>query len=422
MSLRKLLLMVFLIAPLLAILTGSAAALQAQGTQERPHRNADSQPVSHKEPQITVTPDPPGIFDQSLTIKGTGISLQFGGYVKVDFIQDLDPIGNKKQFLVNSIPVLATDPDFGLGGNTNIQANQTRFSVDVRGDTSTGQVRGFFEVDFFGSGGTFRLRHAYGEWKGLLGGQTWTTFMDVPARPHMLDFEGPDSGYFTRHAMIRYTGKPSEKLEWSVAVEDPQNNQITLPTGVTGTFRNEVPDLVGRVLIEPNWGHIQVAGIVRQLRFVSDGGLVDEKTTGYGLGLSGKSKVGERDAIMGLVGFGSGVAHYVTAFNKTPSDAVLTPAGELEAIDYLAVMLAYEHHWNNRLFSSIGVGHAIVYNKPSQPDDALRSISSPHFNLIYRPNRLLEIGGEVMWGRRKNKDGNNGDATRLQFSIQYKFR
>ena len=46
-----------------------------------------------------------GILPGRIRIPGTRATLRFSGYAKVDFIQDLDPIGNEFQFQVNSIPV-----------------------------------------------------------------------------------------------------------------------------------------------------------------------------------------------------------------------------------------------------------------------------------------------------------------------------
>ena len=72
------------------------------------------------------------------------MSIQFGGFAKVDYIQDFDPVGNDSQFKVNSIPVEG-DPDAERGGSTNLSAKQTRFTVDVRGDTAAGVVRAYVE-------------------------------------------------------------------------------------------------------------------------------------------------------------------------------------------------------------------------------------------------------------------------------------
>ena len=46
-------------------------------------------------------------------------------------------------------------------------------------------MRAFIEGDFAGSGSgnLFRLRHAYGQWRKLTIGQTWSTFSDPEAEP-----------------------------------------------------------------------------------------------------------------------------------------------------------------------------------------------------------------------------------------------
>ena len=362
---------------------------------------------------------PKGVLEKPVTIKGTDITLKFGGFAKVDFIQDFDPIGNENQFKVNSIPVEG-DPDAELGGNTNISAKQTRFSLDVVGGTKAGDVHAYVEGDFFGDSNAFRLRHGYGEWRGLLGGQTWTTFQDISARPHTLDYEGPDSEIFVRQPMIRYTWKVSEALQWAIAAEDP-GSQITNSSDLSGSGRNNFPDIPAHVRFSSKNAHIQLGGIVRQVRFVSSDGATKESTTGWGLNLSGKLGFLENDAFMGHVGFGSGIGRYIESFGGTNSDAVLTEDGELEALDAWAVTLGLEHHWNDKLKSTLSGGYAKVDNDPNQPGDAIQSATSGHLNLVYSPNRLLSLGGEMMWGERKNFDDASGEAWRFQFSIQYKF-
>ena len=173
----------------------------------------------------------------------------------------------------------------------------------------------------------------------------------------------------------------------------------------------------------PNGGSFQIAGILRQLRFVSDGGAIDETTTGYGFDISGKAHLRKRDAIMGHVTWGSGHGRYIEAFSGNDTDAALTPDGDLEALDAFAAVLGYELQWNERFRSTLAGSMAEVDNdQPSQPDDAIEAVRSVHANLVYSPNKLFNVGGELMWGERENNDGADGDALRLQVSLQYKFR
>lgn len=401
----------------LACLLGVAP--RAALAEDEPADEAASAASEPAKPAEEEKDGPKGVLEKPVTIKGTDITLKFGGFAKVDFIQDFDPIGNENQFKVNSIPVEG-DPDAELGGNTNVSAKQTRFSLDVVGGTKAGDVHAYVEGDFFGDSNAFRLRHGYGEWKGLLGGQTWTTFQDISARPHTLDYEGPDSEVFVRQAMIRYTGKASDSLQWAIAVEDP-GSQITNSSDLSGSGRNNFPDIPAHVRFSSKNAHIQIGGILRQIRFVSSDGATKESTTGWGLNLSGKIGFLEKDAFMGHVAFGSGIGRYIESFSGTNSDAVLTADGDLEALDAWTVTLGYEHQWDPRFRSTLAGGFAKVDNDPAQPGDAIKSSTSVHVNLVYSPNRLLSLGPELMWGERKNFNDASGEAWRFQFSIQYKF-
>jgi hypothetical protein len=41
-------------------------------------------------------------------------------------------------------------------------------------------------------------------------------------------------------------------------------------------------------------------------------------------------------------------------------------------------------------------------------------------NLLWSPYKLVDIGGEVLWGRRDNQDGSHGDNWRFQFTTIYR--
>jgi hypothetical protein len=396
-------------------LAGSTLAFAANA-DEPPHHEAQAEPETHKPTAAPAAKAAP----KALEIVAGGVSLQFGGFVKLDMMQDFDPIGNENQFKVNSIPV-STDPASEQGGSSHFTVNATRLTLDVHGleGPATG-VRAYVEGDFYGSGTSFRIRQAYGEWKGLLAGQTWSTFQDISARPFTLDYEGPDGEIFVRQPMIRYTRQVSGAVQWAIAVEEA-DSQIT-STNVSGSGRSEFPDLAGNVRLTNSLGHLQVSGLVRQLRFVSSDGSVDETTGGYGLSLSGSANVLGGDAIMGQVALGSGMNRYIEAFSGTSSDAVLTPDNELEAMDGWSVVLGFTHHWTAKFNSTISAAVAELDDVPGQSASAIKTVEATFVNLVYKPFSQFMVGGEVMWGERENFNGDSGDAVRLQLSMQYSFQ
>jgi hypothetical protein len=71
---------------------------------------------------------------------------------------------------------------------------------------SAGSYRFFVEVDLFGTNATTpRPRHAYGQAKNFLVGQTFSNFMDPDAGPDQLDFQGPNAQVSIRSPQFRYS-------------------------------------------------------------------------------------------------------------------------------------------------------------------------------------------------------------------------
>ena len=104
------------------------------------------------------------------------------------------------------------------------------------------------------------MRHAYGEFGPILGGQTWSTFQDISARPLTVDFEGPDGEVFVRQAMIALTRQINANWTVAVAAENP-TPQFAMPSGVPGSARAAMPDIPGFVRYQRGAGHVQVAGL-----------------------------------------------------------------------------------------------------------------------------------------------------------------
>lgn len=354
----------------------------------------------------------------SAGVRAEGPDIKIGGYVKVDFINDFDPAGNVYQWKTNTIPV-AGSPGADQGGQTTIHARETRLTLTLLEDTPRGSLKAYVEGDFYGDNNTFRIRHAYGEFGEVLGGQTWTTFMDISSRPRSLDYEGPDAEIFVRQAMIRWTHPLSDKMKFAVALEQP-GGQFAIPDTLVGSARSELIDLPAYLRYEGERGHVQLAGIARQIRFDGESGTPDVTTTGYGANLSFRLNTRGKDGLMGEVAFGSGIGRYIESFSGENADAVFTSATEMEALQATAGVIAYEHHWNDAFQSSIAYATAMLDENSALPGSAIKQTQDGRFNLIWAAYKKVDIGGEMLWGERENQDGAKGDAWRFQFSMIYK--
>lgn len=332
-----------------------------------------------------------------------------GGYIKVDAIHDFDEIGSTDTFDPRTIP---TDDSGEPGDSTRIHARQTRFNLDVRGPTDAGEFRAFFEGDFFGDKNTFRVRHAYASVDRLMGGQTWTTFMDEAAMPETLDFESPIAFPMIRQAMVRFTQPMDDGSYWAVAIEDPDSDVIP-PSGVPGEADEPLPDLTGRVHWEHGSGHVQLGVFGGMARFDPDSGPTEDVGL-WGLNLSTKLETWGRDNAIVQVTYGDGVGRY-----RGGTTAAFDAAGDLEAVPVLGLLGSYQHHWSDEYRSTL----AYSWGEGDLPDgvaatttEALEYLAA---NLIWQFSDRSWAGIEYLYGSRETFDGADGDAHRIQLSLRF---
>jgi len=279
-----------------------------------------------------------GDFPGSIRIPGTDTAIKFGGRIRTAVVFTLDSLGSDDRFLTNSIPVEPSDEAAAKGARTSFSANTSRLNFEMRTPVGDSQMRAFIEGDFFGVDGnetrtSFRLRHAYAQFRGVLFGQTWSTFSDPAADHQALDFEGINGENLIRQAQIRYTWTPGDRATVAVALETPEVS-ITGGEGV-----NVAPDVVGRAVWKfKEIGHLQTAVVLRGIRGESPiTGSEDDSVFGWGASLSGVVPFyyfNQTDRFVFQFNGGKGNARYINDLNSLGGqDAVFDPVtGELEAL------------------------------------------------------------------------------------------
>jgi hypothetical protein len=404
---------------LIVLLAGAVSATAGQATSGGPSNPDPAPPEDGQAQPAGPKVVEEGLFPKSFKVPGTDLSLGIGGYVKVDFIQDFSGIGDAYEFKTNTIPVegsAAADQS----GRTTIHARETRVNLDLRSNgTGRHHFRAFVEGDFFGDNNAFRMRHAYGEFGPILGGQTWSTFQDISARGLTIDFEGPDGEVFVRQAMIRFTHRIDEHWSFAVAAENP-SPQFAVPSDLTGSARAAMPDIPAYVRYQRGAGHVQVAGLVRQLRFDGTGDADDTATTGWGLNTTFVFPIREGYQLLGQFAIGEGTGRYIEGVSGQNLDAVLTSTGALQGIRTQSGNLGYIHKWSATVKSGLNFSTSYVEDNAALPATAIDRLMDIRGNVVWTPYRLVDIGGELLWGERRNKNGASGDAWRFQLAIIYR--
>lgn len=349
---------------------------------------------------------PPGWW----LIPRTQTQIKVGGYVKFDLIHDFNPIASPDFFDVSKIPT-----DGSKGQNTNLIAKETRLYLDTRTPSKVGEIRTYVEGDFYGSGGAFRLRHAFVEigdtW---LAGQWWSNFMDENIIPNTLDFEKPSAYAFARHAMFRYKHKLSEHAYVALAVEQPSTN-AQAPTE-PGKFESPLPDLTGRYRVTKDWGHVQVSAFAARLDYRFTSGEKDEVFLWAG-NLSGQFNFFEKkDKLIYQVVYGEGASRY-----RGGLSAALDENGELKAMTDLGFTVGYEHQWSPSFTSLLVLNKGSVDNLAGQPPSAIHQATYGAANVLWHFTDRAFAGVEYLHGLLENNNEAQGTANRIQFSLKYTF-
>jgi hypothetical protein len=359
-------------------------------------------------------------FKGAWRLPGTDAALAIGGFVKTDVVYNFDALEIADRFIVGSIPVGVADESSNLA-QSSITADQSRLNFDLREPSKYGLMRAFIEGDFAGSGETFRLRHAFGQWNRMLAGKTWSTFVDPEASPEEIDFEGLNARINVRQSQIRLMPRLGEEYELQFALEDP-NPQVQNGTGIS-----RQPDVVLAGRFAPNKRlHTKLSLIARQIRAQADTGGVSEEF-GWGASLSGRyitPQLDERDNLLFQLNYGNGIGRYVNDLSSIGDfDGIFDPAtGDLELFHVLAGYVSWQHWWGvPQLRSNFTFGAVDINNPDFLMGDAYLQTLRYSTNLIWSPIPRIDIGGEYLWGSRENEDGENGDATQLQFAVKYRF-
>ena len=330
--------------------------------------------------------------------------------------------------------------EFGEDGRFFAGVRQSRLGVKGFIPTDLGEIKTIFEFELFGTGvdagqTTFRLRHAWGELGQFGAGQTWSPFMDPDVFPNSVEYWGPNGMVFFRNVQVRWTPWSSGDSRFAVALERPGASadqgeyagRIELQD-VKGRF--PLPDLSAQFRYAKGWGHVQVAGILRQIKWDdlnADQFDLSGDATGWGVNLSTNLKFGERKHVFrGQVAFGEGVQNY---WNDAPVDVGIrnnfsNPTTPIvgEALPILGIVAFLDLNWSDKWTSTLGYSMTDIDNSDAQTDSAFKKGQYALANVMYYPTKGVMLGPEIQWGKRENfRDGFTSDDFRVQFSAKYNF-
>ena len=365
-------------------------------------------------------------------------SLEIYGFAMADIGYDVKQI-NPNWFDALRVTKLPTYKDqYAPDGKVFFSVRQTRFGVRGWTPTKMGELKAVFDFDLFGVGvdegqTTMRLRNAYGEIGRVLVGQANSPFMDGDVFPNTMEYWGPTGMVFFRNIQIRYAPKLGDD-EIFIALERPGasadqgpfSDRIELDS-VKGQFN--LPDLSAHFKRSGSWGHVQLAGMLRSIKWedihTTGGYDLSGSTTGWGVHLSSVLNLGKMDIFRGSVIYGEGVENYM---NDAPVDVgIESNAGSTskpikgKALPVTGVSAFLDHTWTKTLSSAIGYSFTHIENTEFASTTQYKTGQYAIVNLVCTPFPNFLAAAEVQYGKREAFNGFSADDMKIQFSFKYSF-
>jgi len=375
----------------------------------------------------------PGAAADAKAPDGDKARVEIYGQAMADAIYDFKKMNPQWAATLrpSQIPIACPgSPGCGEDGQFTFSIRQS--SLGVRGfiPTDYGLIKTDLAFDLFGSDGGTNI-HWLRAWAemGMYGvGQYDSNFMDISVFPNTIDYWGPPGMVFVRTPQFRVTPYKDLGMTVAVSLEAPNSaidtGKITdvdpsLGAGIQG--KNKLPDLVGSIRYEGDWGHVRAATILRQVGFhntaSADGEPANEKT-GYGINLSGTWKVFGFGQLNWQAVTGKAIASYM---NDGGIDLAPNASLQAETVRSQGYLIYYNHNWSDKFTSAIGYSQHKQSNTEGQFGTAFRRGSYGSLNVLYQLNKNLMTGGEYIWGKNETKDGASATDARMQWSTRVTF-
>jgi hypothetical protein len=345
-------------------------------------------------------------------IPGTDTCIRVGGYVRSQL--EWGSV-NGNSFGTNGPSGFATSSGTGVigtiangqydrGTNNFNMTNRGVLSADVRSQTEYGTVRGYIalggqSISNGSANPTFFFQRAFIQFAGFTIGRT-QSFFDVFTTTERFNYnESKTSGDTYNYGvdLVGYTAQFGNGFSASISAESPHYLATSaVVDGTTGAFfgggtaldnsGHNMPDIVGQLRIDQNWGYLGISGAAHQVsgRYFGAGnapsnGHPDDKM-GWAAQIGGQLNLPWNDTVgagftwtKGAVGYATKAGSWQIQNGNTAgfgwlTDGIFDGPGapfttntEIHLTNAWSANAAYEHFWNPRWRTSLYGGYTKVW-------------------------------------------------------------
>ena len=389
----------------------------------------------------------------SATYKGVGdYDVSIYGYARLNATYDLD----------ENVAISTRAADYSAINTGGAEANEVtgHFGADAVQSrlgfrvTSPEGVKANLETDF--RGGTFRIRHAYGEYNGVMMGRYWSNYNSFVGNTSQLDFDGipGTAGLQSRVSQVRYTTGPLsvsvEAPRSTISVTDVETNPGTAAIDENGNpvfdsdgdrliigrvtepavdGKDSFPTITARISNSVDSLSYSAAVLAHQVAY--DTGTNDESAIGFGAFVAGKLALNDMISVQGALNYSDGANSYLyrSGSNFYEADAYVDGNGDVETISGFGGTLGVS------MKTAPGASVNVVYGiAMTDLDDAVAANASSGvkatdqeansmaaINYQWSPVKSVNMGVQYAFHQTELNSGDTGSASRLHFAAQYNF-
>ncbi len=347
-----------------------------------------------------------------------GIGLQFQGEAVFDW-------GDEMPSTINMIPNTLTPRTPGNGSNLRFSAETSSVYLScVALPNNKNKVGLFFSANFTNNDYNFNLSHFYIKYRGLTAGYTNSAFTDGAVMPITIDNQGPNG-------VVNYTcvgGYWRQKFNkhWSGAIGLDAPSATMSYSSTTSQVSQRIPAFP--VYLQYRWNkknHLRASALMRPMQYRNMADAKNVTPFGWGVQLSGISNIAGGLSVVFAGSYGKGIGQYLNGDNGLGYDAVpvANTPGKLDLVKSMGLMGGLVYNISSKLASNVTYSHLSNWLEHGSvlPEADYRYGDYVAANLIYTVNRIVAVGLEYDYAKKKTWGGDTLHANRVQCQLAVTF-
>ena len=388
----------------LKVLIGNQGALDSLNSDEKKVIEDGTLDIAQNRGLFIISPD----ADMQLRILGS---------VRYLMVFDDHDLVFKNQ--LNTYEILTGDDNKTLANYFN-GLSQSRLGFEVTRQTRGGNVFIRLETDFAGVNG-YRIRHAYGQYRNFILGQTWSLFTHITTLISTVGFGGPTGAVSLRTPQIRYTTKnllEGYTLSFGLEYFKPQIDQLD---SLDIKSFQIIPDLTARIEKRTDWGVVQISGLMTLLSGGLETGEVRVRP-GWGVAFSANVDSWANGKWYIQAAGGQGTSRYLNDLNGQGLDVIFLPDNDEIYLPFsFGGHIGYEHYWTSNIYSNFIFSALYLEGKSGVPDNLYNWGGSFQTNSFWNVTDGARVGLEYIRGLRMDQNGDRGAVNRINILVFYDF-